>query len=135
QLNLQHDWLAVTLADFRRRIDVGRQMNMMAFTFNQPLLFDRSQKPISRSVVKNFRRGSGGVPQLDLDRMTLTGSDPKAVLAERKSFLIIASDDILKLFECEFNPVLARRFDQLLNRRPAGLVEAETDLLGLMPQH
>src|SRR5215813_3069692 len=110
-------------------------MNMMAFTFNQPSLFDRSQKPFSRSVVKNFRRDGRVVSQLDLDRMALIGPDPKAVLAERKSFLVVAGDYILKLFEREFKPLAARRFDQPLHRGPAGLVEAETDLLGLMPQH
>lgn len=86
-------------------------------------------------MVKNFRRDGGGVAQLDLDRMTLIGPDPKAVLAERKSFLIVASDDILKLFNREFNPVPARRLNQLLDQDPAGLAEAETDLLRPMPQH
>src|SRR5215510_8432047 len=67
--------------------------------------------------------------------MTLIGPDQKAILAERKSLLVVAGDYILKLFEREFKPSPARRFNQLLHRRPAGLVEAETDLLGLMPQH
>ena len=39
-----------------------------------------------------------GVTQLDLDRMTLIGPDQKAVLTERKSLLVVAGDDILKLF-------------------------------------
>ena len=38
--NSHHDRLAVTLSYFDRRIDLSRQMDMMAFTFNQPLLFD-----------------------------------------------------------------------------------------------
>src|SRR5215813_13117784 len=67
--------------------------------------------------------------------MALISPDPKAVLAERKSLLIIAGDDILKLFEREIKPAPARRFNQPLHRRPARLVEAEADLLGLMPQH
>jgi hypothetical protein len=65
--------------------------------------------------------------------MTLISPDPKAVLAERKSLLAIAGDYILKLFEREIKPAPARRFNQPRRRRPAGLVEAETDLLGLMP--
>src|SRR5690348_2343233 len=72
----QYDRPAMTPSDFRRHAGVRRQMNVMALTFDQPLLFDRSQKPFSRSVVKNFRGGGGGVSQLDLDRMTLIGSDP-----------------------------------------------------------
>jgi len=43
--------------------------------------------------------------------MALIGPYTEAVLAERKSFLIVANDDILKLFEREFNPATARRFD------------------------
>src|SRR5262245_62786631 len=67
--------------------------------------------------------------------MALISPDPKSVLAQRKSLLVVAGYDILKLFEREFKPAPARRFNQLPHRRPAGLVEAETDLLGLMPQH
>src|SRR5215470_2929100 len=55
---------------------------------------------------KNIRRGGRGVTQLDLDRMTLIGPDQKAVLTERKSLLVAAGDDILKLFERKFNPAL-----------------------------
>ena len=84
---------------------------------------------------KNFGRGGRAVSQLNLDRMALIGPDPKAVLAERKSFLVVARHDILKFFEREFKPAPARRFNQLPHRRPAGRVETETDLLGLMPQH
>ena len=102
----------------------------MAFTFNQPLLFDRCQKPFGSSVVKNFGRGGGGVSQLDLDRMALIGPDPEAVLAERKSLLVVPDDDILKLLEREFKPPPARRFDQLQRRRPAGPVQADASTQG-----
>lgn len=63
-------------------------------------------------MVKNIRRGGRGVTQLDLDRMTLISPDRKAVLTERKSLLVIAGDDILKLFEHKYNPALARSFNQ-----------------------
>src|SRR5215510_10207765 len=86
-------------------------------------------------MVKNFRRGARGVTQLDLDRMTLIGPDRKAVLTERKSFLVVDGDDIVKLFAREFNPVPARRLNYLLDPRPAGFVEIETDLFGPMSQH
>src|SRR5215510_480478 len=84
---------------------------------------------------KNIRRGCRGVTQLDLDRMTLIGPDRKAILTERKSLLVVAGDDILKLFERKFNPALARSFNQFLHGRPTGLAEPEADLFRLMPQH
>lgn len=86
-------------------------------------------------MIKNIRRGGRGVTQLDLYRMTLIGPDPKAVLTKRKSLLVIAGDDILKLFERKYNPALARSFDQFLNGRPTRLTEPEADLLRLMSQH
>jgi hypothetical protein len=134
-LDSQHNWAAMTPSNFRRRLNVRRQMNMMTPAFDQPLLFDRSQKSFSRSVVKNFRRDGRGVSQLDLDRMPLIGPDPKAVITERKSLLVVTDDDILKFFKREFNPMCARRFDQSLYGHPAGFVGFETDLFGLMPQH
>src|SRR5215475_2559931 len=86
-------------------------------------------------MVKNIRRGGRGVTQLDLDRMTLIGPDRKAVLTERKSLLIVASDYILKLFERKFNPALARGFNQFPHRRPTGLAEPEAYLFRLVSQH
>jgi len=85
-------------------------------------------------MVKNIRRGGRGVTQLDLDRMTLIGPDRKAILTERKSLLVVAGDDILKLFERKFNPALARSFNQFLYGRPTGLAEPEAELFRLMSQ-
>src|SRR5919201_2741585 len=74
----QYDRPAVTPSDCRRHGGVRRQMNVMALTFDQPLLFDRSQKSFGRSMVKNFRGDGGGVSQFVLDRRNLSGPDPKA---------------------------------------------------------
>src|SRR5262245_11083221 len=93
------------------------------------------QKPFGGSMVKNIWLVGRGVTQLDLDRMTLIGPDRKAVLTERKSLLVVAGDDILKLFERKFNPALARSFNQFLYGRPTGLAEPEADLFRLMSQH
>jgi hypothetical protein len=39
-LNLQHNRLTVTLADFDRRINISREMHVMPSAFDQSLLFD-----------------------------------------------------------------------------------------------
>jgi hypothetical protein len=70
---------------------------MVARPFDQPFAENGIDKLSGSPVVEQLRRGCRLVAKIDLDGVALAGPDARAVLADRKSALIVVGDDVVEL--------------------------------------
>ncbi len=78
---LQNHRLAPALAHLLCGLDVGREMHMVAVTFEQSARQDGIHEAVHRAVIENFRWSLGSQGQVDFHRVTLIGTNPQTVLA------------------------------------------------------
>jgi hypothetical protein len=95
--------LAVPAANLEGDFRLGREVNVMPSHPLQTVLSDAIEETCGRSVIKDFRRHLGRILQIDLNRMSLTGPNPLAILAESKSLLRVCRHYLLELIERERN--------------------------------
>ena len=106
----------------------------MARAFHQALRANRIEKARRRAVIKHGGRRGRFIAQLNLNRMSLIGTNAQAVVTERKTLFVIRLNDVFELRARQRLAVLLQGGEQFINGDPALCVELQTDLLRFVPQ-
>lgn len=69
------------------------------------------------------------------DRVSLIGSNPQSIFAERESLLGARSDDFMKQLQRQLPALAIRVLNQFVDGQPTFRVELHANHFGLMPQY
>ncbi len=134
-IDREKECLTATSTD--RESDLSRigEVNVLSRLLQQPTLHDRIEEPLDRSMKKLCGRCETLEIEIDRDRVSLTRTNPFAVLTELEALLVVESDNLFKLISVNLLPVSIHRRDQILDRNPSLTVESDADLLRFMPEY
>jgi hypothetical protein len=114
---------------------LSRQMDMMPLHFQQAFLTNGVEKSSRGAVVEKFGRDLWRILQVNVDRMTLAGTDARPLIVEGEAFLVTGGHDVLELLQSESDTVAIYCLQQLGHRGPSGAVELKPNPFRLVPQH
>ena len=85
----------MSLTYFARRYFIRREMNVVAAARLQALLLDGGQETLRCAVIQHLWWYKRFQPQIDVDRMSLVGTDACASGIEGEALFIVFGDDLL----------------------------------------
>lgn len=106
-------------------------MNMLPTALQQALAANGFQRLAGGAMKQHFGRHLGRKLQIDLDGMALIGANPHPVLAQGKTFLVVAAHHLLNQGGGELDRSLG---NQRVYFGPAILIQRQADAFGLMAQ-
>ena len=131
----QHQRFAVALPDFHRRLDVRREVDVMARALVQPAAFaNGGESAVCGAVVKRLRRYARRVGEVNRDRMPLIGADFCAARVVAETLLRIGGDDVVQQGAVDGDAVRVQLLQERGDVRPALRVEGDANTLRLVTQ-
>jgi len=134
RVDAQHNRPAVPLADCDDSVQVRGQVHVMSVAPRQALAQNGLAKARRGAVEQQVGWCHGRQVQVDLDAVALVGANAQAVFAERITLLVAGGDDFMQLGAGNRTASRRELAQQFVHGGPAGGVQREPDLLGLMAQ-
>jgi len=134
-VNSQNEKFSVPDTDPARRLEIRREVHMLAAALNQPLCLYRSPEPGGRAMEEFARRLLGGQFQVHIPGVPLVRPYSGAVVIECKAFLVIGFDDLFQQLQGKGIPLAFGTADELIYIGPSIGIQPETRRLRLMPKH
>jgi hypothetical protein len=105
---------------------------VVAFASQQPARSDRSEKARGRPVVEQGRRRERRVAEFYLDGMTLTRPDPRPILTQSETLLIVLPHHRAQLFERDRKAMRLTSREQIGDGHPSRTIQLDPDARGLV---
>ena len=110
-------------------------MHVLTRTSLQTVLTDRLQEFLDRAVEQLTRRFDRVEPEIDIDRVSLAGSNSQLIVADCESLLVVTSNDSFQKFPRDRATCATRCCQKFIDGDPTLPIQLQTDRLGPMSEH
>ena len=116
--DFENDGLAMFSSNFMSTADISAKLDVLAGHFGESLALDRIHEAEAGAMVEKFRWRFRSKLYVDIDRMTLRGTDAVAFFREGKSLLACLNDGF-EPFGGEFFSVKFETCEEVVNFGPS----------------
>ncbi len=130
----EDDWRAAPSADAPRRLNIRREVNVVAAHLAKPLAFDGCRKALDGPMIEFRGRRCGRERQIDCDGVALACTDTREIGGQLEALLVVVVDNVEQGFDVSWKVPRRQRREHCVDVRPPLRVEFELRDFGAMAQ-